>query len=89
MIDTSVERYEDFSYGHIMWDCDTRYHAWGGGGGGKRETHCTCHMLFHNYLVILNSTCVRESLEAPITEIIYFQTYWKTDEHVKDKSIFR
>ncbi len=38
---------------------DTRYYrAWV--GGGKRETLCTCHMLFHNYLVILNSACVRE-----------------------------
>ncbi len=32
---------------------DTRYYrAWV--GGGKRETLCTCHKLFHNYLVILN-----------------------------------
>ncbi len=29
---------------------DTRYyHAW----GGKRETLCTCHRLFHYYLVIV------------------------------------
>ncbi len=32
---------------------DTRYYrAWV--GVGKRETLCTCHKLFHNYLVILN-----------------------------------
>ncbi len=38
---------------------DTRYYrAWV--GGGKRETLCTCHKLFHNYLVILNHACVRE-----------------------------
>ncbi len=28
------------------------YHAWV--GVGKRETLCTRHKLFHNYLVILN-----------------------------------
>ncbi len=53
------------------------YRAWV--GAGKRETLCTCHRLFHNYLVILNRACVRESLEVPVTEIIYFQTYWKTN----------
>ncbi len=48
---------------------DTRYYrAWV--GGGKRETLCTCHKLFHIYLVILNRVCVRESLEVPVTEII-------------------
>ncbi len=50
---------------------DTRYYrAWV--GGGKRETLCTCHKLFHNYLLILNHVCVREreSLEVPTTEII-------------------
>ncbi len=26
----------------------------------KRERLCTCHKLFHNYLVILNHACVRE-----------------------------
>ncbi len=60
---------------------DTRYYcAWV--GGGKRETLCTCHKLFHNYLVILNRACVRErepGSSLPITEIIYFQTYWKTN----------
>ncbi len=53
---------------------DTRYyHAWV--GGSKRETLCTCHRLFHNYLVILNRACVRESLEVPITKVKYFQTH--------------
>ncbi len=40
---------------------DTRYYrAWV--GVGKRETLCTCHKLFHNYLVILNRACLRERL---------------------------
>ncbi len=60
---------------------DTRYYrAWV--GVGKRETFCTCHMLFHNYLVIFGDftrAWERESLEVPVTEIIYFQTYWKTN----------
>ncbi len=58
---------------------DTRYYrAWV--GVGKRETLCTCHKLFHNYLVIFKPRVhERESLEVPITEIIYFQTYWKTN----------
>ncbi len=38
---------------------DTQYYrAWV--GGSKREILCTCHKLFHNYLVILNCACVRE-----------------------------
>ncbi len=38
---------------------DTQYYrAWV--GVGKRETLCTCHKQFHNYLVILNRACVRE-----------------------------
>ncbi len=38
---------------------DTRYYrAWL--GGGKRETLCTCHRLFHNYLVISNRAWERE-----------------------------
>ncbi len=36
MIDTSVERYEDFSYGHI---CEIAIHdiMHGGGGGGQER----------------------------------------------------
>ncbi len=46
---------------------DTRYyHAWV--GVGKRETLCTCHKLFHNYLVILNCACVRASERASESE---------------------
>ncbi len=63
---------------------DTRYyHAWV--GVGNRETLCTCHRLFHNYLVILKPHVrerererKRESMKVPITKIIYFQTLWKT-----------
>ncbi len=54
---------------------DTRYYrAWV--GVGKRKTLCTCHKLFHNYLVILNHACVREREPGSTNnEIIYFQTY--------------
>ncbi len=38
---------------------DTRYYR-ARVGVGKRGTLCTCQRLFHNYLVILNRTCVRE-----------------------------
>ncbi len=54
-------RYGHFSYSHIvsLWDRDKLYYrAWV--GGGKRETLCTCHRLFHNYLVILNYAYVRK-----------------------------
>ncbi len=79
---TSVGRYSNFLYCHIasLWDRNTRYYrAWV--GGGRRETLCTCHRLFHNDLVILKRGRERgrESLEVPITKIIYFQTYWKTN----------
>ncbi len=61
MLCISVGRYGHFSYSHIvsLWDRDKRYYrAWV--GGGKRETLCTCHRLFHNYLVILNYAYVRK-----------------------------
>ncbi len=57
---TSVGRYSQFSYRHIA---DTRYYR-ACVGVGKRETLCTCHRLFHNYLVILNRACVRERERA-------------------------
>ncbi len=37
---------------------DTRYYR--ACVGGARETLCTCHKLFHNYLVIFKSACMRE-----------------------------
>ncbi len=75
----SVGRCDNFLCRHIasLWDC--RYTILSYMGGGKRETLCTCHSLFHKYLVILNRAWPRESLAVPITEIIYFQTYWKTN----------
>ncbi len=58
----SVGRYGHFSYRHIasLWNRRYTILSCMVGCGQERETLCTCHKLFHNYLVILNCACVRE-----------------------------
>ncbi len=72
---SSVGRYGHFSYRHIasLWDRRYTILSWMGGCGQERDS-------LYFYLVIFKPRVrERESLEVPITEIIYFQTYWKTN----------
>ncbi len=65
---------------------DTRYYrAWM--GVGKKETLCTCHRLFHNYLVILNRACVREREPGSTNNRNNILSNILKNEHVKYKNI--